>query len=1177
MRASGLRTGLVTVLAVSLALGGTSTAAAAGATQDAAAAGPDARIDCRNWRYREPDPATLPPEFDPDDQYQLDSRRDSDRSLHDSRQQHCGQRGSAVDLAWSVTPGEPDVVIAILDSGIEWRDAGAMADLATEASLNQGELTPPLGSGGWDANGDGRFDVRDYEGDPRVTDENGNGLLDPEDLILDPDFTNGRDDDRNGYVDDISGWDFLFDDNDPLDEVDYGHGTERAQEAVAAANGEGDVGACSGCRFLPVRVGDSFLTDGGRFAAGVLFSLDSGADVVAEALGVLNDPPQAQQAIDAAYNRGVPVVASMADEASKHANLPGALERTLSVNSMAKTLPLLQAPGYLELNGCTNYGGHAFVSVPSESCSSEATGTGSGIVGLLESAAREAVAEGTIEPADASGNALSANEVQQLVAATADDVDFATPSATDPANNFELPGLVNILRHQTRHPTTPGWDAATGYGRINAYELVRRVKAGEIPPEAELSSPRWFGMLPTTGSVPVEGRVAATRAEGFVYALQWAPGLQAPEYPGRDHWHTFGLGFGKGEVEGTLGNLNLADVAAALPDGATGSPATSEGLPDEERFSVRLRVVVLDNQWRVGRDQKQVFVHDDPDLVPGFPRFEDGVGNASPVFADLDGRPGDEMIVSGGDGRLHAYEADGREARGFPVAAEPVPYWHRRSATARADRIATPRNGFLHGAPVVADLDGSGDLEIAAADLDGNVYAWEHDGRRRRGFGSRWEQGDRRSRAATNPAFSAEAARDSFNRMKRGIASPPAAADLDGDGKLELVVAAMDRHVYAFDHRGRPVPGFPVLLVDPKKVERVDPVSHRVTFAGDAHPDIGGELIATPAVGDLVGDPRPEIVVGAQEQYDETPAYFPPIGIPGTSGNARLYALDARGTKTPTSAPDDPRHPAEQAYLDGWPVPLAMLLLDVLPTIGDGVATQAALGDLDEDGQREIVASSATGPVYTLEADGRSTYSNLFGIPGTLGFLYPVNDSTTTKNADDFPIISSLGGPTLGRLTGEDHPNVAAPQTGLGQALDVLLPGRQDGDPVLQVWDGKKPHDTAKLTGFPRVTADLGFFVSPGVADVDGDGRPEVLAGNGVNTLDAWNAVGEAPTGWPKLTGGWVVGTPGVGDWDGDGTLELAVTRRDGMLLVWDTNAGTDALGEWPRFGHDGRNSASYD
>ena len=63
-------------------------------------------------------------------------------------------------------------------------------------------------------------------------DRNGNGMLDAGDLILN--FSDGVDDDGNGYVDDIAGWDFMKDDNDPYDDTRYGHGTGEARDSTAA-------------------------------------------------------------------------------------------------------------------------------------------------------------------------------------------------------------------------------------------------------------------------------------------------------------------------------------------------------------------------------------------------------------------------------------------------------------------------------------------------------------------------------------------------------------------------------------------------------------------------------------------------------------------------------------------------------------------------------------------------------------------------------------------------------------------------------------------------------------------------------------------------------------------------------------------------------------------------------
>ena len=149
---------------------------------------------------------------------------------------------------------------------------------------------------------------------------------------------------------------------------------------------------------------------------------------------------------------------------------------------------------------------------------------------------------------------------------------------------------------------------------------------------------------------------------------------------------------------------------------------------------------------------------------------------------------------------------------------------------------------------------------------------------------------------------------------------------------------------------------------------------------------------------------------------------------------------------------------------------------------------------------------------------------------------------------------------------------VAAPTTGLGRALDTLFPNSQDGDPQLTVWSGR---DGAVRNGFPRVTADIAFFVTPAIFDVDGDGQHEAVAGNGLHVLDAFRGDGSTPAGWPKFTGGWLVGTPAAGDWDGDGLVEVAIARRDGVVLAWRTPTAAAALDGWTRYGADARNSGS--
>jgi hypothetical protein len=159
-------------------------------------------------------PTTNPPTI-PSDLSATNFRFSSlvDPAVPASAQELFGVRGPSVDKAWQVTTGRPDVVIAVLDSGIEWDNVGAMADLANKIHLNSAELPlPESTTTGYDRNEDGVFNVKDYLADgthaqdSRVSDQNGNGLVDPEDLIMI--FSNGADGDANGYVDDIAGWDF---------------------------------------------------------------------------------------------------------------------------------------------------------------------------------------------------------------------------------------------------------------------------------------------------------------------------------------------------------------------------------------------------------------------------------------------------------------------------------------------------------------------------------------------------------------------------------------------------------------------------------------------------------------------------------------------------------------------------------------------------------------------------------------------------------------------------------------------------------------------------------------------------------------------------------------------------------------------------------------------------------
>lgn len=1140
----------------------------------------------------ETSPPTRPNDFGND--WKITSDRTGNPAIDASPQELFGVTGASVDLAWQVTTGRPDVLIAVLDSGIRWGES--QPDLVNKFYLNRGELPVPEGSTNaadpWDRNGDGVFNVRDYLASPgfaadsRVGDDNGNGMLDPEDLIFR--FTDAVDDDGNGYTDDISGWDFFEDDNNPLDEVRYGHGTgESIDSGAEADNGIGRPGTCPNCMLLEVRVADSFVGDVNDFAQGVLFAADSGADVVQEALGTLNNSAFAQAAIDYAYARGTVTIASAADEESRHNNYPAAYANTVVVNSVTKFFDeggfRQDPPSYLYLNGCTNFSGHVAVSVPSAACSSEATGLSSGMAGLVVAAALDGIDRGTLT-AYPTGDGfadfpLSAEEIRQILIGTADDINFDARTDTDPplpqnyATTIPLPGIPQ--RHE-RFPSIAGFDQYFGYGRVNAAAAVQRVRDGRIPPEAAVTAPAWFAYLrPSSGPIAVSGRVAARRAGSFRYTVEVGAGVQPAE---EDFAVVHESGELSGAFAGELASLDPDTVAALMPHGVTGPPTVDDGSGrgDPDRFVFTVRVRVRDDGGLHGEDRRTLFLHDDPQLVDGYPRALGSDGGAPPKVADLDGDGIDELVLATSNGGVHALRLDGSELPGWPVFTDPIEV-HAGSAAFASAAVAVPHAAVL-GAPAVGDLDGDGSPEVVAADLKGRLYVWDAAGVRRPGFpvttlpqySHAWRsERDTSTEAGLLPDKTNRKNRD--NRVGRGFAGGPTLANLDGsaDGSLEILAGATDRHLYAWYHDGTPVPGWPVLLRDPAKVAAVDPATGTVTLVPGANAEIGAKIIRAPSVGDLDGDGDLEVVSVVNEGYRGQPnAIFDGLltNLMTTAGllnpgNTRVYALHHDGTRHGANGIDRGWNP--DAFVPGWPVATALLQTGLLPSVATGSNGSPAVADLDGDGADEVVTFSAVGPLYAFRGDGSSFLGLFRGRPA----VFRQMPFGAASNSADAPTFGALGGPAVAPLGGPGSPlNVIAPTSGLGRLVDAALPARQTpADNHLSAWS----LDGQLLPGFPRETNDLQFFVVPTVADISGDDLPEVLQGTGVRDLHAVDGDGNVPDGWPKLTAGWTVAPPAVADLDGDGRVEVLHVTREGYLFAWRTEDDACGFHPWRQAQHD--------
>jgi hypothetical protein len=140
---------------------------------------------------------------------------------------------------------------------------------------------------------------------------------------------NGIDDDRNGYIDDVRGWDFVQGDNDAMDVE--GHGTHVAGTIAAENNGVGNTGVAYGARIMPVRVlngsGSGTTVD---IARGIRYAADNGARVINLSLGGGYSADIAN-AVTYASQRGAVVVMASGNDGAAVPGYPAQLATTTGI------------------------------------------------------------------------------------------------------------------------------------------------------------------------------------------------------------------------------------------------------------------------------------------------------------------------------------------------------------------------------------------------------------------------------------------------------------------------------------------------------------------------------------------------------------------------------------------------------------------------------------------------------------------------------------------------------------------------------------------------------------------------------------------------------------------------------------------------------------------------------
>lgn len=259
---------------------------------------------------------------------------------------------------------------------------------------------------------------------------------------------NGVDDDNNGKIDDVNGWDFTNSDNDPTD--DHGHGTNVAGIIGANANNAiGYAGVDWNCKLMTLKAIDN--TGSGLYswwADAMYYAVDNGARVINMSLGGTGTSTTLENAVSYATNHNVVVVVCMMNTNSSTPYYPSAIAGVIAVGS-TNSNDERSNPFFWSSSSGSNYGSHISVVAP-----------GNYIYGLN-------YLSNTNYSSYWGGTSQATPHVAGLASLL-----LAQDSTRTPAQIKSIIETTAIDQVGNSSEDTPGWDQYYGYGRINAFNAL---------------------------------------------------------------------------------------------------------------------------------------------------------------------------------------------------------------------------------------------------------------------------------------------------------------------------------------------------------------------------------------------------------------------------------------------------------------------------------------------------------------------------------------------------------------------------------------------------------------------------------------------------------------------------------------------------------------------------------
>jgi hypothetical protein len=808
---------------------------------------------------------------------------------------------------------------------------------------------------------------------------------------------NGVDDDHNGYIDDVNGWNFVANNNSPID--GHGHGTHVAGTIAAVGNnGIGVIGVAFNSKVMVLKgLDDSGVGYDTNLANAIYYAVANGADVISNSWGGRGFSQVLKDAIDYAWSQGVVVVAAAANDASDVKDYFPA--------GYANVITVAASSPYDGVTSFSNYGVKIDVTAPGvDILSLRAAGTGIGTI----------VGNNYVV---LSGTSMAAPHVSGTAALIL---------ARNPTYTNEQ--VRQALRSTAADLYPPGFDVNNGYGRLNAGLAV--AQNGTLESKIQVPGPD----LKTTGLVAVSG---LARGTGF---QSWT------------------LDYGSGDVPTTW--TTLATGASAVGGGTFATLDTS--VLTDGPWVLRLRT--LDTLGRSFEDRVRLFVNyveiTSP-VPPSNPTFASVIkpGTVLPIQGTATGGTFQNFQISWAEGinPTSGWSTTGITLAGkgtSPITAGLLGQWDT-SAITQADyytiQVTVQDSGFTSQSLTLVYLEPSL--------LSPNWPQWLDQGPTTVSHLLPARNSDGTSRLVlVNPAY--------FNSTKPARlfsfpwdASSRTVTTLTGGSWTGPAVGDVD-----------PAPGEETVVGDLNSVRivRADGTS-TVLSTGGVSADF---TYASIVLADLNGDGKPEILA---------------VGTNTSTKTGYLFAWKQDGTQVTPNFP--------------------VAVPDYFDTINWGGTNRIVVVDLFGDGKKEILLAAATAAdqvsLRLFNADG--TPRSGWSAPTVGGFLGQLAAADLAGDGQMKLVVSyyqaSTGASLLTVLGSDGTPRPGWPYTfpsGSGPGRFAL--GDLDLDGKIEIVASAyysmhvlRLDGTPFSSSWPRQNGTAWVFGSPVLADIDGDGYPEIL------------------------------------------------------------------------------------